>query len=103
MRCRLTGDGPLVVLSPGIGDLRQSYRFLTPLLVKGGYRVTAADMRGHGASTMGWQSISRSGVAGDLLALIRQIGAPPSYRTFTLWWSSDYRCSAGTRVGPRDR
>ena len=72
----VTGDGPLVVLSPGIGDVRQSYRFLTPLLVKGGYRVAAADMRGHGDSTMGWESISRSDVAGDLLTLIRHLGGP---------------------------
>ena len=72
----VSGQGPLVVLSPGIGDLRQSYRFLAPLIAKAGYRVAAADMRGHGESTMGWQSISRSDVASDLLALIRQIGGP---------------------------
>jgi pimeloyl-ACP methyl ester carboxylesterase len=72
----VTGQGPLVVLTPGIGDLRQSYRFLTPLLVKAGYRVAAADIRGHGDSTMGWESISRSDVAGDLLALIRHLGGP---------------------------
>ena len=72
----VTGRGPLVVLSHGIGDLRQSYRFLAPLLVKAGYRVTAADMRGHGDSSLGWESITRSDVAGDLLALIRQLGGP---------------------------
>jgi pimeloyl-ACP methyl ester carboxylesterase len=66
----VTGQGPLVVLSHGIGDLRRSYRLLTPLLVNGGYRVVAADLRGHGDSTVGWESISRSDVAGDLLALI---------------------------------
>jgi pimeloyl-ACP methyl ester carboxylesterase len=72
----VSGQGPLVVLSHGIGDLRQSYRFLTPLLVKAGYRVAAMDMRGHGESTMGWESISRSDVAGDLLALIGHLGGP---------------------------
>jgi hypothetical protein len=30
------GQGPLIVLSHGIGDLRQSYRFLAPLPVKAG-------------------------------------------------------------------
>jgi len=70
------GDGPLVVLSPGIGDLRQSYRFLAPLLVKAGYRVVTADLRGHGDSSTGWPSISRGDVAGDLLTLVRHLGAP---------------------------
>ena len=32
----VTGQGPLVVLSHGIGDLRQSDRFWAPLLVKAG-------------------------------------------------------------------
>jgi pimeloyl-ACP methyl ester carboxylesterase len=70
------GHGPLIVLSHGIGDLRQSYRFLAPLLVKAGYRVANADMRGHGDSSIGFESISRSDVAGDLLALIRHLGGP---------------------------
>jgi pimeloyl-ACP methyl ester carboxylesterase len=72
----VTGQGPLIVLSHGIGDLRQSYRFLAPLLVKAGYRVANANLRGHGDSSIGFQSISRSDVAGDLLALIRHLGGP---------------------------
>jgi pimeloyl-ACP methyl ester carboxylesterase len=70
------GQGPLIVLSHGIGDLRQSYRFLAPLLVGAGYRVANADLRGHGDSSIGFESISRSDVAGDLLALIRHLGGP---------------------------
>jgi pimeloyl-ACP methyl ester carboxylesterase len=72
----VTGEGPLVVLSHGIGDHRQAYRFLAPQLAQAGYRVAAADMRGHGESSMGWDSISRTDVAGDLLALIRHLGGP---------------------------
>jgi pimeloyl-ACP methyl ester carboxylesterase len=72
----VTGEGPLVVLSHGIGDHRQAYRFLAPKLAQAGYRVAAADMRGHGESSMGWESISRTDVAGDLLALIRHLGGP---------------------------
>ena len=30
----VNGQEPLIVLSHGIGDLRQSYRFLAPLLIK---------------------------------------------------------------------
>ena len=72
----LTGDGPLVVLSPGMGDLRQSYRFLAPRLAQAGYRVATVDMRGHGDSSLGWPSITRTDVAGDLIALIRHLGGP---------------------------
>lgn len=72
----VSGEGPLVVLSHGIGDHRHAYRFLAPKLVQAGYRVATADMRGHGESSMGWASISRTDVAGDLLALIRHLGGP---------------------------
>ena len=76
------GQGPLVVLSHGVGDRRQAYRFLAPKLAQAGYRVVAADLRGHGDSSMGWKSvtgkdvISRTDIAGDLLALIRGLGGP---------------------------
>lgn len=73
----VTGQGPLIVLSPGVGDLRQAYRFLAPQLAQAGYRVAVADLRGHGDSSIGnWTSISRTDVAGDLLALIRHLGEP---------------------------
>src|ERR1700689_5161573 len=77
-----TGQGPLIVLSHGIGDRRQAYRFLAPMLSQAGYRVVSADLRGHGESSMGWKSvtgtdaISRTDIAGDLLALIRHLGGP---------------------------
>src|SRR5580698_5710252 len=77
-----TGSGPLVVLSHGIGDRRQAYRFLAPKLAQAGYRVASADLRGHGESSMGWKSvtgkaaITRTDIAGDLLALIRDLGGP---------------------------
>lgn len=72
----VSGEGPLVVLSHGIGDHRQAYRFLAPKLAQAGFRVANADMRGHGESGMGWASISRTDVAGDLIALIRHLGGP---------------------------
>jgi len=78
----VTGSGPLVVLSHGIGDRRQVYRFLAPMLAQAGYRVVSADLRGHGESSMGWKSvtgteaITRTDIAGDLLELIRQLGGP---------------------------
>jgi len=72
----VTGSGPLVVLSHGIGDRRQAYRFLAPMLAQAGYRVATADLRGHGESSMGWASITRTDVAGDLLALAGHLGGP---------------------------
>ena len=35
----VAGEGPLVVLVPGMGDLRAGYRFLAPALRAAGYRV----------------------------------------------------------------
>ncbi|WP_067673522.1 alpha/beta fold hydrolase [Nocardia miyunensis] len=78
----VTGEGPLIVLSHGMGDHRNAFRHLAPLLVAAGYRVAKADMRGHGESSMNWTShdgseaISRTDVAGDLLALVRHLGGP---------------------------
>jgi pimeloyl-ACP methyl ester carboxylesterase len=78
----MTGQGPLVVLSHGMGDHRQVYRFLAPMLAAAGYRVANTDMRGHGESSMGWKSvtgtdaITRTDVAGDLLSVIRHLGGP---------------------------
>ena len=37
--CDVTGSGTLVVSSHGIGDRRQAYRFLAPMLARAGYRV----------------------------------------------------------------
>jgi pimeloyl-ACP methyl ester carboxylesterase len=72
----VTGAGPPVVLSHGVGDRRQVYRFLAPMLAEAGYRVASADLRGHGESSMGWASITRTDIAGDLVALIGQLGGP---------------------------
>ncbi|WP_067695363.1 alpha/beta fold hydrolase [Nocardia jejuensis] len=78
------GTGPLVVLSHGIGDRRQAYRTLAPLIAAAGYRVVSADLRGHGDSSMEWASvtgkaaISRTDIANDLLAVIRELNAGPA-------------------------
>ena len=71
-----TGEGPLVVLAHGMGDMRSAYRFLAPRLVAAGFRVATTDLRGQGESSTGWASYTRTDVAGDLLALIRHLGGP---------------------------
>src|ERR1700735_4749281 len=70
------GEGPLVVLSHGMGDARSSYRFLAPLIAAAGYRVASVDLRGHGESSTGWSSYTRADSAGDLIALIEALGGP---------------------------
>lgn len=44
------GDGPLAVLLPGAGDLRNGYRDLVSRLAGEGWRVVTADLPGHGDS-----------------------------------------------------
>ncbi|MEU7863736.1 alpha/beta hydrolase [Nonomuraea sp. NPDC049141] len=74
----VTGEGPLVVLAHGMGDGRKAYRFLIPKLVAAGYQVASLDIRGHGESSIGWDSYTRVDVAGDILALIRHLDAGPA-------------------------
>ena len=72
----VAGDGPLLVLVPGMGDLRSTYRFLAPALRAAGYRVAATDLRGHGDSDSTFRSYGDADTAGDVLALIEELGGP---------------------------
>jgi pimeloyl-ACP methyl ester carboxylesterase len=72
----MAGEGPLVVLAHGMGNSRNAYHSLAAQLAAAGYRVASADLRGAGESSTGWSSYSRTDTAGDLLALIRQLGGP---------------------------
>ncbi len=71
-----TGDprGPLVIASPGMGDLRSTFDGLAARLAAGGARVVTVDLRGHGGSSAGWADYSVDAVADDLLALNRHLG-----------------------------
>jgi pimeloyl-ACP methyl ester carboxylesterase len=70
------GAGPLVILAPGMGNSRTAYRFVAPQLAAAGYRVATVDLRGAGESSAQWPSYTRTDIAGDLVALIRQLGGP---------------------------
>ena len=72
----VTGDGPLVVCAPGMGDIRGVYRFLTPVLVEAGYRVATVDLRGHGESDTTFDRFDDEATASDLLALVEHLGGP---------------------------
>lgn len=70
------GTGPLVLLVPGMGDLRSAYRFLTPALLAAGYTVASTDLRGHGDSDMSFTSYGDADTAGDIEALLLELGRP---------------------------
>ncbi len=69
------GEGPLVVCVPSMGDVRQEYRFLAPMLVEAGYRVVTMDLRGLGASSANWPDYSVAAIGSDIIALIRHLNA----------------------------
>lgn len=70
------GGGSLVVLVPGMGDLRTTYRFLAPALRAAGYRVACMDLRGHGESDVTFASYGDVETAGDIVALVEELGGP---------------------------
>ena len=72
----VSGDGPLVVLVPGMGDLRSTYRLLAPALRNAGYRVATTDLRGHGDSDTGFSSYGDAETAADVVALVEALGGP---------------------------
>ena len=72
----VAGQGPLVVLVPGMGDLRAGYRFLAPALREAGYRVACTDLRGHGDSDATFSSYGDQETADDVAALIGELGGP---------------------------
>ena len=72
----VAGEGTLVVLVPGMGDLRAGYRFLAPALREAGYRVACTDLRGHDDSDATFSSYGDEETAGDVIALIEELGGP---------------------------
>ena len=73
------GSGPLVICVPGLGDMRQQYRFLAPKLVAAGFRVVTMDLPGHGESSVDWPDYSPALVGADIVAMIRHLGARKAF------------------------
>jgi pimeloyl-ACP methyl ester carboxylesterase len=71
-------DGRLVVLVPGMGDLRSTWRELVGPLVDAGYRVAVTDLRGHGDSDTTFRTHGDIATAEDVLALIDELGGGPA-------------------------
>lgn len=72
------GDGPLIVATPAMLDLRSELRFLVPLLVDSGFRVVTVDQRGMGETSGEWPEYGSVPLAHDLMALIRHLDAGPA-------------------------
>jgi pimeloyl-ACP methyl ester carboxylesterase len=70
------GAGPLVICAPGMGDIRQTFRFLVPALVDAGCRVATFDLRGHGESDTTFAAYDDEAEASDIVALAEHLGAP---------------------------
>lgn len=72
----LTGEGPLVICIPGMGDVRSVYRFLGPALAEAGFQVATMDLRGHGDSDITFERYDNIATASDIIALTKHLGGP---------------------------
>lgn len=72
------GTGPLVVMVPGMGDLRSTYDDLRAVLLGAGYRIVTTDLRGHGDSDAGFSTHGDEATAGDVAALVEHLDAGPA-------------------------
>jgi pimeloyl-ACP methyl ester carboxylesterase len=69
------GEGPLIVATPAMLDLRSELRFLVPLLVGAGFRLVTVDQRGMGETSGQWPEYGSIPLARDVIALIRHLDA----------------------------
>lgn len=72
------GSGSLHVAAPGMGDRRQVYRHVSPLLTEAGLRLVTMDLRGLGESSPRWDDLSEEAVAADYIALIDELDSGPA-------------------------
>jgi len=73
-----SGEGPLIVATPAMLDLRSELRLLTPLLIEAGFRTVTIDQRGMGETSGRWPEYGSIPMARDLIALIKHLDAGPA-------------------------
>src|SRR5262245_10622926 len=92
-------DRPLVVLIPGMGDLRATWRELVAPLTDAGHRVAALDLRGHGDSDATFTTHGVEPIAADVRALLDALLAPGERAVLI---GSSVGAGAATRVAADD-
>jgi alpha-beta hydrolase superfamily lysophospholipase len=95
----VAGTGPLVILVPGMSDLRSAYRFIAPTLSNSGVRVVCTDLRGHGDSDPTFPPSGGLETAGEITVLIEETRRSRRHRRQLHGRRS---VNAGSR-GPSDR
>ena len=69
----IEGEGPLILCSPGMGELRSSYAPLAEHLVASGFCVARMDARGHGDSSAVFNRYGDEPTAEDFLTVVRKL------------------------------
>lgn len=93
-------DGPAVVLVPGLGDLRSSWRDLVGPLVAAGHRVVTTDVRGHGDGTHGFARHGVAPTADDVQALLDTLGVDADHPAVLV--GASFAAGAVARVAAQD-
>jgi pimeloyl-ACP methyl ester carboxylesterase len=64
-----------IIMSPGLGDLKEEYRFIGPKFAAEypEYRTIAMDLRGLGESDVGFGSYNSDDIARDIIGLIKHL------------------------------
>lgn len=68
------GQGPLVICSPGMGDMRGSYTAVAKQLSSNGYTVATTDPRGHGDSSTTFSRYGDEATADDFVTIAQHLG-----------------------------
>ncbi|ADG73836.1 alpha/beta hydrolase fold protein [Cellulomonas flavigena DSM 20109] len=93
-------DGPTVVLVPGLGDLRSSWRDLVGPLVDAGHRVVTTDVRGHGDGTHGFTRHGVEPTADDVRELLDTLDVDAEHPAVLV--GASFAAGAVARVAAQD-
>jgi pimeloyl-ACP methyl ester carboxylesterase len=74
LRVRIAGEGPVLVLLPGLGRPSEDLDPFAEFLVAAGYRVVQPDPRGSGGSTGPLEGLTLHDLAADVAAVIEAVG-----------------------------
>src|ERR1700730_8934510 len=75
LRVRIAGEGPVLVLLPGLGRPSEDLDPFAEFLVAAGYRGVQPDPRGSGGSTGPLDGLTLHDLAADIAAVIEAVGA----------------------------